>query len=70
MDSTPTRETEPQPIGVLLPDVLRGIAVNAEDELAAIRLRMLAARYEQAEDRRSPLDRQQLPRRVASVLLA
>jgi hypothetical protein len=50
MNYTPTREAEPQLVGELLPMVLRELAANTEEEAAAIRLGLLAARYEPSED--------------------
>jgi hypothetical protein len=48
--NAPARETEPQLIGEILPGVLRQLAADAEDELAAIRLRALADRLEFGEE--------------------
>jgi hypothetical protein len=46
----PIREGELQPIGEILPTVLRDLAAGNDDPGAATRLRLLAARFESSTD--------------------
>ncbi len=50
MNDTPTPRSEPERIGDFLPAVLRQLAREADDELTAMRLRSLAARWENPTD--------------------